>query len=67
MSAGVVLTPRDRLRISIDYTRIEKRDEIFRFHTGEITYFLQHESAFPTACVGRRSPTPIGPRAIPAA
>lgn len=47
VSAGVVLTPRDRLRISVDYTRIEKRDEIFRFHTGDISYFLQHESEFP--------------------
>lgn len=47
LSAGLVLTPLSRLRISVDYTRIEKRREIFRFHTGDMTYFLEHEDQFP--------------------
>lgn len=47
LSAGVVLTPTSALRVSADYTRIEKRQEIFAFHTGDMLYFLQHEDLFP--------------------
>lgn len=46
LSAGVVLTPTNALRVSFDYTRIEKRQEIVRFHTGDMVYFLQHEDQF---------------------
>jgi len=47
LSAGVVLTPTSALRLSVDYTRIEKRNEILRFHTGDMQYFLQNEDLFP--------------------
>jgi iron complex outermembrane receptor protein len=47
LSAGVVLTPLDRLRVSVDYTRIDKRQEIVDFHGGDMAYFLQHEDLFP--------------------
>jgi outer membrane receptor protein involved in Fe transport len=46
-SAGVVLTPRDRLRLSIDYTRIDKRQEIVSFHNGDMSYFVRNETQFP--------------------
>jgi iron complex outermembrane receptor protein len=47
MSAGVVVTPLPRLRVSVDYTRIDKRQEIVNFHSGDMTYFLAHENEFP--------------------
>jgi hypothetical protein len=49
LSAGVVITPPwlERLRLSIDYTRIDKSREIVRFHSGDYVYFLQHEDEFP--------------------
>jgi iron complex outermembrane receptor protein len=47
LSAGVVLTPWDRLRLSIDYTRIDKRQEIVSFHNGDMTYFLRNETQYP--------------------
>lgn len=51
LSAGVVLTPLNRLRLSIDYTRIRKRQEIFNFHNGDLLYFLQNEDRFPDRVV----------------
>ncbi len=47
VSAGVVLTPAPRLRVSIDYTRIDKRNEIVNFHGGDMVYFLAHEDLYP--------------------
>ncbi len=47
LSAGAVLTPSDRFRVSIDYTRIDKRREIATFHTGDVSYFLAHEAQYP--------------------
>jgi outer membrane receptor protein involved in Fe transport len=46
-SGGVVLTPLPRLRVSLDYTRIDKRQEIVNFHSGDMTYFLAHEDQLP--------------------
>lgn len=48
-SAGLVLNPdgEDRPRISLDYTRIEKRREISTVHGGDIAYFVNHEDDFP--------------------
>lgn len=46
-SAGLVLTPLSRLRLSMDYTRIKKRQEIFNFHNGDMSYFIQNEGQFP--------------------
>ncbi|USQ97220.1 TonB-dependent receptor [Caulobacter sp. RL271] len=46
-SAGLVVTPLNRLRVSIDYTQIKKRQEIFNFHNGDTTFFLQNEDQFP--------------------
>lgn len=46
-SAGVVLTPLQRLRLSVDYTRIDKRQEIVSFHNGQLTYFLSNEALYP--------------------
>ncbi|MBB5712492.1 TonB-dependent receptor [Sphingomonas xinjiangensis] len=60
-SAGVVLTTADsRLRLSLDYTRIEKKDEIvltsangLRYLTdyGAVAYFLANEERFPERIV----------------
>jgi len=47
LSAGVVLTPLRHLRMSLDYTRIDKHQEIVRFHNGEASYFLQNETLYP--------------------
>jgi iron complex outermembrane receptor protein len=47
LSAGLVLTPAARLRVSIDYTRIDKRNEIVSFHPGDMTYFLRNEAQYP--------------------
>jgi hypothetical protein len=33
--------------VSLDYTRIDKRQEIVNFHNGDMTYFLAHEDQFP--------------------
>lgn len=46
-SAGLVVAPLSRLRVSVDYTRIRKRREIFNFHNGDMSYFLQNEDQFP--------------------
>jgi outer membrane receptor protein involved in Fe transport len=53
LSAGIVLTPLaiDKLRLSIDYTRIDKSSEIVDFHSGDQTYFLLHETEFPTRVI----------------
>ncbi len=49
VSAGVVLTPTmlEHLRLSIDYTRIDKRQEIVSFHDGDMDFFLGAETQFP--------------------
>ncbi|TXC70552.1 TonB-dependent receptor [Sphingomonas ginsenosidivorax] len=48
-SAGIVLTPAvlPKLRLSVDYTRIQKRNEIVAFHPDEPDYFLLNEARFP--------------------
>ena len=48
ISIGVVLTPvaLERLRLSVDYTRIDKRNEIIDFYYGDQAYLLEHESRF---------------------
>lgn len=49
LSFGLVLTPlRDAgLRLSLDYTRIDKRGEIVNTYSDEPAYFLAQEAAFP--------------------
>jgi outer membrane receptor protein involved in Fe transport len=49
LSVGIVLTPTriDRLRVSADYTRINKTGEISPFHAREPDFFLANESAYP--------------------
>ncbi len=49
ISAGVVLTPSllPKLRLSIDYTRVDKRNEIVSFHDDDPRYFLANEAEFP--------------------
>ncbi len=49
LSAGVVLTPTwlERLRVSIDYTRIDKRREIVSASAHDVDYFLDNEALFP--------------------
>lgn len=46
LSVGMVLTPAvfQGLRLSVDYTRINKRDEIVTFHSIDPGYFLERES-----------------------
>ncbi len=53
LSAGIVLTPRalPDLRLSVDYTRIDKRLEIANLHNGDPDYFLVHERQFPTRVI----------------
>jgi iron complex outermembrane receptor protein len=49
LSVGIVLTPAalERFRLSVDYTRIDKRDEIVTFHTLDSAYILANESRLP--------------------
>lgn len=49
LSVGIILTPvaLERLRLSVDYTRIDKRDEIVTFHTLDSAYILANESRLP--------------------
>jgi iron complex outermembrane receptor protein len=49
LSAGIVLTPTmiDRLRVSVDYTRIDKTGEIGQFHVREPEFFLANENVYP--------------------
>lgn len=49
VSAGIVLTPAvlEGARLSVDYTRIDKRREIVSIHSSDEAYFLAHESEFP--------------------
>ncbi|MFZ0266160.1 TonB-dependent receptor plug domain-containing protein [Caulobacter sp.] len=61
VSAGVVLTPLQRLRLSVDYTRIDKHQEIVNFHSGDMTYFLVHENQYPDRVT--RAPLTDGDRA----
>jgi iron complex outermembrane receptor protein len=61
VSAGLVLTPLPRLRLSVDYTRIDKRQEIVNFHSGDMTYFLVHEDQYPDRVT--RAPLTDGDRA----
>lgn len=50
VSAGLVFMPPiiEHLRVSLDYTRIEKRNEIVSYHLSDVAYFITHESAYPT-------------------
>jgi outer membrane receptor protein involved in Fe transport len=49
LSFGLVLTPPREagLRLSLDYTRIDKRNEISDVYSGKPGYFLANEAAFP--------------------
>lgn len=53
ISAGLVWNPEAgrRPRISLDYTRIEKRNEISDVHLYDFAYFLANESLFPDRVV----------------
>ncbi|WP_165186015.1 TonB-dependent receptor [Caulobacter soli] len=49
VSIGLVVNPNGGAwpRISLDYTRTEKRGEISNAHGGDLAYFLNHEGVYP--------------------
>ncbi|MGA0601125.1 TonB-dependent receptor [Caulobacter sp. KR2-114] len=49
LSAGIVVTPTwaPGLRVSLDYTRIDKSREITDFASVDFQFFLDHEAQFP--------------------
>jgi iron complex outermembrane receptor protein len=49
ISAGIVLTPigLENLRLALDYSRIDKRNEISISRDGDQAYFLAHETQIP--------------------
>ena len=63
ISAGIVIEPiaLERLRVSVDYTRIDKTDEIADFHAGDRVYFLAREGEFPDRVI--RAPLTAADRA----
>lgn len=60
ISAGVVLTPpwAPGLRVSLDYTRIDKSHEITDFAQVDFQFFLDHEAQFPGRVI--RAPLTAG-------
>ncbi len=63
LSAGLIVTPRfvPSLRVSVDYTRIDKEDEILGF-PGNLAGLLQREAEFPGRVV--RGPLTPGDAAL---
>lgn len=49
LAFGIVVNPEGagRPRISLDYTHIEKRDEVSYVHNFDVPYFLAHEERYP--------------------